>query len=67
MSKPVHLQTYLERSKSHPNPAAKRLLEIMQEKESNLCLSIDVTAKDKLLKIVDAVGAELCLLKVSAR
>ncbi|KAG8853944.1 orotidine 5'-phosphate decarboxylase [Serendipita sp. 411] len=35
----------------------------MDRKQSNLCLSIDVTKKENLLKIVDAVGDALCLVK----
>jgi len=35
----------------------------MERKQSNLCLGIDVTIKADLLRIVDAVGPQLCLLK----
>ncbi|KAG8834884.1 orotidine 5'-phosphate decarboxylase [Serendipita sp. 399] len=63
MSSAIRRKTYLERSRGHSNPTAKKLLEIMDRKRSNLCLSIDVTKKEKLLKIVDAVGDSLCLVK----
>jgi len=63
MSK-VHQISYSERAQAHKNPAAKKLLETMERKQSNLCLSIDVTNKADLLRIVDAVGPQLCLLKV---
>lgn len=63
MSK-VHQLSYSERARAHKNPAAKGLLETMERKQSNLCLSIDVTKKADLLRIVDAVGPQLCLLKV---
>ncbi|KAG8857140.1 orotidine 5'-phosphate decarboxylase [Serendipita sp. 405] len=63
MTSTIRTKTYLERSKAHTNPAAKKLLEIMDRKQSNLCLSIDVTKKENLLKIVDAVGDALCLVK----
>lgn len=63
MSK-VHQISYSERARAHTNPAAKRLLETMERKQSNLCLSIDVTKKADLLRIVGAVGSQLCLLKV---
>lgn len=56
--------SYSERARAHTNPAAKRLLETMERKQSNLCLSIDVTKKADLLRIVDTVGPQLCLLKV---
>lgn len=55
---------YRQRANNYENPTAKRLLEIMDEKQTNLCLSVDVTSKSKLLAIVDAVGPSLCLLKV---
>jgi len=63
MSK-VHQISYSERARAHRNPAAKKLLETMERKQSNLCLSIDVTNKADILRIVDAVGPQLCLLKV---
>jgi orotidine-5'-phosphate decarboxylase len=66
MSK-VHKISYSERARAHTNPAAKKLLETMERKQSNLCLSIDVTNKADLLHIVDAVGPQLCLLKVGFR
>jgi len=63
MSK-VHQISYSERARAHTNPAAKELLETMERKHSNLCLSIDVTKKADLLRIVDVVGPHICLLKV---
>jgi len=35
----------------------------MESKRSNLCLSIDVTSKSELLRIADAVGPYVCLIK----
>ncbi|OJA13808.1 hypothetical protein AZE42_00510 [Rhizopogon vesiculosus] len=55
MSSP-HLQTYNERAKKHSNKAAKALLEIMEEKQSNLSVSVDVTKSKDFLDIVEAVG-----------
>jgi len=45
------------------NPIAKRLLELMEEKQTNLALSADVTSKKKLLEIADQIGPEICIFK----
>ncbi len=55
--------SYGERSLLATNPSAKKLFSIMEEKKSNLALSADVTTKDELLKILDQVSSEICLLK----
>lgn len=55
--------TYAQRSRRHTNPAAKRLLDIIETKKTNLCVSVDVTKKEPLLSIVDAVGPYVCLVK----
>lgn len=38
---------------------------MMERKKTNLCVSVDVTKKEDLLKIVDAAGPSVCLVKVS--
>lgn len=45
------------------HPVAQRLLSIMQEKQSNLCLSADVTKSSDLLKLAETIGPEICVLK----
>jgi len=55
--------TYLERSTQVENPAGKKLLPLMHNKETNLCVSLDVTNSKQFLAIADAVGPEICLLK----
>lgn len=57
-------KSYLERSKIHPNPAAKALLELMDRKQSNLSLAADLTSKAALIELADKVGPHICLLKV---
>lgn len=54
---------YRERAQLVQNPTAKRLLELMDNKQTNLCLSLDITDKSTFLTILDAVGPEICLLK----
>ncbi|XP_068185652.1 uridine 5'-monophosphate synthase [Antennarius striatus] len=56
--------SYADRAKL-PNihPLASRLLRIMEEKQSNLCLSADVTSSEELLGLADSLGPSICLLK----
>lgn len=35
----------------------------MEEKQSNLCLSADVTSCEELLQLADSLGTSICLLK----
>ncbi len=55
--------TYSERAKSSLNPTGQKLLKLMDEKQTNLCLACDVTTKKQLLEIADLLGPELCVLK----
>lgn len=45
------------------HPLAAKLLNIMEEKQSNLCLSADVTTSEELLELADSLGPSICLLK----
>lgn len=65
-SKATTSKTYGERVASHSNQAAKDLLLTMERKKTNLCVSVDVTTKEELLKIVEAVGESCCCVKVSS-
>lgn len=60
------LATYEARADRHPNACAKQLLEKIVAKQSNLCISVDVTRKEDLLEIVDAVGPFVAVVKVRA-
>ena len=60
----IATQTYASRAARQPNPAAKALLETIERKQSNLCVSVDVTNKADLLEVCDAVGPDVCLVKV---
>ncbi|THH10228.1 hypothetical protein EW145_g1474 [Phellinidium pouzarii] len=62
----VLTRSYGERAAHHSNPAAKALLETMERKKSNLCVSVDVSKKDSFLSIIDAVGPYASLIKAFA-
>lgn len=56
-------QRYSERAQACPSLIAKNLLQIMDTKKTNLALSADVTSSTALLKLADACGPEICMLK----
>lgn len=58
-------QTYGAREANFKNATAKALLRIIDRKQTNLCVSVDVTRKRDVLAIVDAVGKDVALIKVS--
>ena len=63
----MHSFTYGERVSKHTNQAARLLLQIIDKKQTNLCVSVDVTKKESILAIVDAVGPSVCLIKASTQ
>lgn len=60
----ITTQTYAQRAAKHVNPTAKRLLAIMERKQSNLCVSVDVTTAQEALEVVRRVGKSVCMVKV---
>lgn len=54
---------YSDRAKLCTNPTAIKLLNLMDEKQTNLAIAADVTNKEELIKIADTLGPEICLLK----
>ncbi|KAK4684160.1 hypothetical protein P7C73_g6040, partial [Tremellales sp. Uapishka_1] len=56
-------KTYAERISAHTNPTAIKLLTIMDRKQTNLCVSVDVTTTADVLDIVRSVGHSVCMVK----
>ncbi|KAL7424564.1 orotidine 5'-phosphate decarboxylase [Cryptotrichosporon argae] len=59
----VTAQTYEARAAAHPNAAARRLLETMMRKRTNLCISVDVTTAAEVLDVVRIVADSVCMVK----
>jgi len=55
--------TYGERAALCQNAVARTLLSLMHRKQTNLCVSADVSTCAELLRLADAVGPFICLLK----
>jgi orotidine 5'-phosphate decarboxylase subfamily 1 len=55
--------SYTERISHCLNPAAKRLLKLMEQKQTNLAVSADVFHAKDLLDLADQTGPYICLLK----
>ena len=60
-SKPL---TYQQRAAMATNPIAKMLLTIMDKKQSNLCVSVDLTSTAAVLDLVNKVGDFVCMVKL---
>lgn len=58
--------TYNSRKQHVKCAVAGELLDIMIEKQTNLCLAADVTEAKELLVLADAVGPYICILKTHA-
>ena len=57
-------RTYGSRAAAHPIPVAQQLLACCERKQTNLCVSVDVTKKAALLRIAAAAGPYICCVKV---
>ncbi len=55
--------SYSQRSDYALNPTGKRLLQLMDQKQTNLSIAADVTTAEELLHIADTLGSEICVLK----
>ncbi len=56
-------QTYSQRAEQTTNSLAKQLFELMERKQTNLCLAADKTNAERFLWLADAIGPEICVLK----
>lgn len=50
--------TYGARAKSHPNPLARKLFQVAEEKKSNVTVSADVTTTKELLDLADRMAPQ---------
>lgn len=57
------MMTYSERAKFSLNQQGTRLFTLMEEKKTNLALSVDVISQKELLALADLIGPEICVLK----
>jgi len=55
--------SYTERAALCRNPMGRRLFSLMDQKRTNLCVSADVTRSADLLRLADAMGPFICVLK----
>ncbi len=55
--------SYADRAQQTKNPVAKKLLDLMEQKQTNLCVSADLTTAQEILDLATAVGDEICVLK----
>ncbi|KXJ89628.1 orotidine-5'-phosphate decarboxylase [Microdochium bolleyi] len=60
---PTLLATFAERAKNVSHPLTSYLLRLMELKQSNLCLSADVTSVRELLTLADKIGPSIVVLK----
>lgn len=56
-------KSYRERSDTSSSPVTRRLFHLMEQKQSNLCASVDVRTTKELLSLVDKLGPYICLVK----
>jgi uridine monophosphate synthetase len=55
--------SYGERANYCLSNTGRQLLQLMEDKQTNLSLSADVTEAEKLLELAETIGPEICLLK----
>eukprot|EP00808_Paulinella_micropora_P006226 g35388.t1 len=55
--------TFEERSRLSKTSMGRRLFQLMQAKQTNLCVSADVTKSSDLLRLADECGPYICVLK----
>lgn len=63
MVKKIKKLAYQQRIDYCLNKSARRLCQLIAEKQSNLCFSADITDADVLLALLEKLGPEICLVK----
>jgi uridine monophosphate synthetase len=63
MTKKIRKLSFAKRVSFCLNKSARRLCQLIADKQTNLCLSADVNRASDLLSLADTVGQEICLLK----
>ncbi|KAI5953233.1 URA3 [Candida jiufengensis] len=58
-----YTKSYQERSKTNQCPVTSRLFQIIEQKQSNLCASIDVRSTKEFLELIEKLGPYICLVK----
>ena len=59
----VTIPPYQERISQCHHPVSRRLLEVVERKQSNLTFSADVETSEQLLHLADEIGPHICCLK----
>jgi len=59
----VNMLTYSQKAKKANNPVAQKLLKLIEKKQTNLALSLDVNDPEHFLQIAEQIGPEICVLK----
>ncbi len=54
---------YEKRIDSFSNPTARKLLEIIVRKQTNMCVAADVTSCKELISLIHQIGNHICMLK----
>ncbi|ESN94473.1 hypothetical protein HELRODRAFT_185115 [Helobdella robusta] len=53
----------MERAKLAKHEVSRKIFEVMYQKQTNLCLSADVTNSKELLHLAESIGPYICVLK----
>lgn len=61
--KSQEILSFAERAKLCKNPVTRRLLNLIEEKQTNLAFAADVTDAEEFLKLADVLGPHICIFK----
>lgn len=59
-------ESYGARAEKVSNPLTKSLLRIIEQKQTNLCVSADLRTSSAILKLIPQIGPHICVLKIHA-